>query len=47
MERDFNALMHTLLTTLQTVTEQHGEDRVARSPAPNTTTSTETRLTRA
>jgi hypothetical protein len=28
MERDFNALMHTLLTTLQTVTEQHGEDAV-------------------
>ena len=28
MARDFNALMHTLLTTLQTVTEQHGEDAV-------------------
>jgi hypothetical protein len=28
MERDFNALMHTILTTLQAVTERHGEDAV-------------------
>jgi len=28
MERDFNALMYTILTTLQAVTERHGEDAV-------------------
>jgi hypothetical protein len=28
MERDFNALMHTIITTLQAVTERHGEDAV-------------------
>ena len=28
MERDLNALMHTILTTLQAVTEKHGEDAV-------------------
>ena len=28
MERDFNALMHTILTTLQAVNEQQGEDAV-------------------
>jgi len=26
MERDFNALMFTVLTTLQAVSEKHGED---------------------
>jgi putative transposase len=28
MECDFNALLHTILTTLQAVTEKHGEDVV-------------------
>jgi hypothetical protein len=28
MERDFNALMHTILTTLQAVSERHGEGAV-------------------
>jgi hypothetical protein len=28
IERDFNALLHTILTTLQAVTEKHGENAV-------------------
>jgi len=28
MERDFNALLYPILTTLQAVTERHGEDVV-------------------